>query len=482
MKIFVFLLSAVVSLHWSALACAAPAQNLDMRALQVNAWKQTEQLRTKAQAEKEVARQEAAASRAKITGDRVSLNGEIVRLENEVRSLENSVTSLTDESKELDAREAELIEKVNEADGVVRELVGVVRIHAKDLQGVLSGSLQTAINGDDLRFLEEIANTSRFPGLTDITRMNDLVRSQVASGGAVRLITGPIVDRAGNSVTADILVLGNFTAAYRLGSEVGFLNYSSSEHKLFALSRLPTREQQKQLLSYMNGESEKVPVDISRGAAIAQMTLAPTLRSQILSGGPLVWPILAILAVGLLIVVERAVYLLRSRTNVDGFFNKISFSARRGDWPACKKECEQLTAKPIARVISAGLAYIGMQRETMENALQEAILKEVLPMERFLSTLAMLAAIAPLLGLLGTVTGMINTFHVITQYGTGDPRMMSGGISIALVTTMLGLGVAIPIMLLHTLLNRAIDKRIAVLEEKAVALVNLADRYQHESL
>ena len=80
--------------------------------------------------------------------------------------------------------------------------------------------------------------------------------------------------------------------------------------------------------------------------------------------------------------------------------------------------------------------------------------------------------IAPLLGLLGTVTGMINTFHVITFYGTGDPRMMSGGISEALVTTMLGLSVAIPIMLSHTLLTRRIETVIVQMEEKAIAFVN----------
>ena len=151
----------------------------------------------------------------------------------------------------------------------------------------------------------------------------------------------------------------------------------------------------------MNGEAEEVPVDISRGAAIAQMTRTPTLGSQISSGGVLVWPILAILVVGLLIVLERIVYLLRSRTNVEGFFSRISRRAEQGDWAGCRDECEQLQSKPVARVISAGLAYVNMKRETMENALQEAILKEVLPMERFLSTLAMLAAIAPLLGLLG---------------------------------------------------------------------------------
>jgi biopolymer transport protein ExbB len=127
----------------------------------------------------------------------------------------------------------------------------------------------------------------------------------------------------------------------------------------------------------------------------------------------------------------------------------------------------------VARVVQAGLRCCHMQREEMENALQEAILKEIPPMERFLSTLGMLAAIAPLLGLLGTVTGMIDTFHVITLHGTGDPRLMSGGISEALVTTMLGLSVAVPIMVAHTLFNRAVDRNIGQMEEKAVALVNI---------
>jgi len=127
-------------------------------------------------------------------------------------------------------------------------------------------------------------------------------------------------------------------------------------------------------------------------------------------------------------------------------------------------------------VVKAGLNCWHLAREEMENALQEAILKEIPPMERYLSTLGMLAAIAPLLGLLGTVTGMIDTFHVITQHGTGDPRMMSGGISVALVTTMLGLSVAIPIMLAHTLLSRAVDNMIGQMEEKAVALVNIVHK------
>jgi biopolymer transport protein ExbB len=101
-------------------------------------------------------------------------------------------------------------------------------------------------------------------------------------------------------------------------------------------------------------------------------------------------------------------------------------------------------------------------------------------MERFLSTLGMLAAIAPLLGLLGTVTGMIETFHAITLHGTGDPRLMSGGISEALVTTMLGLSTAIPLMLAQTMFNRTVDNRIGEMEEKAMALVNIIHKNREE--
>ena len=143
------------------------------------------------------------------------------------------------------------------------------------------------------------------------------------------------------------------------------------------------------------------------------------------------------------------------------------------DWEGCRTFLELGHKKLIPKVLLTALAFKDQTRQDMENALQEAILGEIPRIERFLSTLGMLAAIAPLLGLLGTVTGMINTFHVITYYGTGDPRMMSGGISEALVTTMLGLSVAIPIMMAHTFLSRRVETQISKMEEKSVAFVNL---------
>jgi biopolymer transport protein ExbB len=115
-------------------------------------------------------------------------------------------------------------------------------------------------------------------------------------------------------------------------------------------------------------------------------------------------------------------------------------------------------------------------RETLESILQEAILRELPRLERGLSPLAIFGAVAPLLGLLGTVTGMIETFNVITVFGTGDPKLMSSGISEALVTTEIGLIVAIPVMLLHTFLSRRVDAILGEMEEKAVSLTNIIEK------
>jgi biopolymer transport protein ExbB len=188
-----------------------------------------------------------------------------------------------------------------------------------------------------------------------------------------------------------------------------------------------------------------------------------------------------ILGVGLTIVAERIFYLVRQRFDTGSLMHTIDTLSADNNWLACQQACEQHTHVPVARVLKAGMLCCDMRREEMENALQEGILKEIPSMERFLSTLGMLAAIAPLLGLLGTVTGMIDTFHVITLHGTGDPRLMSGGISEALVTTMLGLSVAIPLMLAQTLLNRTVDNRIGEMEEKAVSLVNIVHKNRRPS-
>ena len=309
--------------------------------------------------------------------------------------------------------------------------------------------------------------------MDEIRQMIDLLFDQIIATGEVILAPGTIVDRGGRQTRADVLTVGCFSAAYRSGKEIGFLGYTPAEQQLYTLSRLPSSRLQKQIRRFMEGKTDAVPLDLSRGAALQQLTHEPSLGQQILAGGPLVWPILAILVVAAVMVSERVFFLVRRRVDGEGLLRRIDTLAARQDWQACREFSHDLIGKPVARVMAAGLKHYQDSRKTMEDALQEAILKEIPPMERFLSALGMLAAIAPAVRAAGTVTGMIDTFQVITRHGTGDPRLMSGGISVALVTTMLGLSVAIPIMLAHTLIGRTVDNRIGELEEKAVALVNI---------
>lgn len=460
----------------STLVFCGPVLAQEMRALHVKARQARQELLEKAATEKQAADRAAAKSRERITNDRNALQKAIADLKAENHQISKAVQKLEDQYNPLEEKEKQLSAQLAEMDSMVRELVGVIRITAKDVGALIDQNLQSALVGGQNGFLKNIAEQGQFPAMKDIRGMVTVLLEEIQTSGEVGIQRGTILDRAGAPVEAQILTVGNFTAAYRTESEVGFLNYSSSGRKLFALSRLPTGRMQKQIVRYMDGQSDAVPMDISRGGALRQLTHELSLWEQIPKGGLIVWPILAILALGIAIVIERVIFLLRKRLDTDGFIRRINTLAADRKWDECRKTCTHHGTKPVARVVAAGLECYRMGREEMENALQEAILKEVPVMERFLSTLGMLAAIAPLLGLLGTVTGMIDTFHVITLHGTGDPRMMSGGISEALVTTMLGLSVAIPIMLAHTLLNRAVDNHIGQMEEKAMALVNIVHK------
>ena len=135
------------------------------------------------------------------------------------------------------------------------------------------------------------------------------------------------------------------------------------------------------------------------------------------------------------------------------------------------KRDEAKTNNPLGRVLKAAEDNQGADTESLELKLDEAILKESPKINSGLSLLKIIAMVAPLLGLLGTVTGMIIVFQAITIYGAGDPKAMAGGISSALVTTVLGLVVAIPTLLLHTLLSGKAKKLLHILEEQSAGII-----------
>jgi len=455
-----------------ALACltgaAPPAGAQDMRAAAIQA-----------REDREAALREQREAQARILADRDSLTAAVTAREGEAARLARELAAIENRIAALDGERERLAEVWSRRELDFREISGVARVAARDLESLLRASLLTASAPERLDQIAPLLEEGYFPDIDDLALMARLFLDEAARAGEVTLRSGvPIVDRAGETVPGDVLRLGKFTAAYRLGGEVGFLRYAPEERHLSAISALPPAGVRRELGRYMAGRSETAPVDLSGGAALRQFSQRQSWREHLAAGGPIVWPILAIGVVALGLVIERAVWLRRVRGDTDRIMGRVNELAVRGDWRGCEGFLEEVRAKPwpVVRVISAGLAARGEDRETLESVLQEAILRELPRLERFLSVLAVFGAVAPLLGLLGTVTGMIETFRVITVFGTGDPKLMSGGISEALVTTELGLAVAIPIMLLHAFLSRRVDHIVGDLEEKAIALVNIIQK------
>ncbi len=191
------------------------------------------------------------------------------------------------------------------------------------------------------------------------------------------------------------------------------------------------------------------------------------------SGGVIAWVIVGLGILGLLLVLGRVLILWRAGANTRGLIAQVGKMVVAGDVDGARKRCEEANGS-AARVLSRTLSHIDVDREELEDVVAESILHELPTLERFGSAILVFAAVAPLLGLLGTVTGMISTFDIITEFGTGDPKLLSGGISEALVTTQLGLIVAIPLLLIGNVLKGWAGNITTHMERGALRLMNLA--------
>jgi biopolymer transport protein ExbB len=455
------------------LLCVRPVAAEDMRLDYEQMREKKEAVLRQAETSARQAQLEAEENRRKILADKSALQQAVTELEKQNDALKPQVAGAEKQLEQLTAQTQSLQKSLSELSGTVREIAGFVRGFARDMEELYRQSPQSALTDDRQTRMAGLAAAERLPSMAVVRDMTDMVLQEIDWSGQVRRVAGTVIDRRGETVPADILLIGNLTVAYQTEQEVGFALYSDASRRLFALSEKPSFFTVRSIRKYLAGKTDAVWLDISGGAALRQLTHKLNLAAQIPKGGPIVWPIVLIFFLGLGIIVERIRFLRRGSCDAEAFMTRVSACIRQENWESCCRLCDEEKMKSVPRVIRTALDYRLMNREDMENALQEAILNEVPRLERFLSTLGMLATIAPLLGLLGTVTGMINTFHVITYYGTGDPRMMSSGISEALVTTMVGLGVAIPLMLAHTLISRRVEHTIGQMEEKAVAFVNL---------
>lgn len=415
-----------------------------------------------------------------ILNDREKLLAEVLRSEAEEDALEKELAGIESGITRAETKQQRLEDEWARKELEFREISGNVRVVARDLEAMFIQSPLTATARDRVDKIQPLLQQGYFPDISDITTMTDLLFDEIVRSGQVGLVEGSYVGRDGIERQGEILTLGKFTAIYDDGNEIGFLDYKPSEKRFFALAVLPPRSMGKQMAGYLNGESDAVPIDLSSGAALRQITYEPSFIDQMQAGGPIVWPIAAIAFAVLFIVTYKLYFLNKVHGNTDRVMGRVNALAASGQWQDADALVHSYQGKnwPVVNVIRDGLAGRMQDRETLESILHESILRELPRLERGLAVLAIFGAVAPLLGLLGTVTGMIDTFRIITLFGTGDPKLMSGGISEALVTTELGLAVAIPTMLLHTFLSRRVNTIVGDMEEKAVTLTNIIHKEQ----
>ena len=359
---------------------------------------------------------------------------------------------------EFERQEAQLAEQeklLAQRAGHLGELFAVVRQSAGDVAGQWQDSLLNAQYPQRLQRLDALAQSRTLPAAADLEGYWMLLLEDLAASGRIERLQLPIVAADGTRSEQSVLRVGTFSAF----SEQAQLRYDSDAGELLAPPRQPGGLGQ--VRDYLNSQAAlaSLPLDPTRGTLLAQLQRQPTLWDRLQQGGLVGWIIVALGALGLALAGWRMWLLTHIGRGVDGQMHDLA--QPRDD-------------NPLGRVIGV----LGPQPqladlETLELKLDEAILQETPPLEKGQSLLKLLAAVAPLLGLLGTVTGMIVTFQAITQGGGGDSRLMAEGISQALVTTVLGLVVAIPLLFLHSLLASRSKALIQLLEQQSAGLIAL---------
>ncbi|NNE42575.1 MAG: energy transducer TonB [Gemmatimonadetes bacterium] len=369
--------------------------------------------------------------------------------------------------KRYDANELEITdvnEQLNRRMGSLRELFGVLQQVSSDTQGQLENSLTSAQLPGRGEFLGELTSklgsSSTLPSIEEIERLWFLMHQEMTETGKIVKFPAEVIQADGNQAQMEVVRVG----AFNIVAPGAYLQYTPETGNLSELSRQPQGRFTKTTGALFDGgEQVTFGVDPTRGQILATYLERPGLRERIAQGGIVGYVIIGLGILGLLISAERMFSL--------GVANrKVS---------AQLKNATPQADNPLGRVLAVAEEHKGADSETLELKLSEAVFREQPALTRSLLFIKIISVVAPLLGLLGTVTGMIVTFQAITLFGTGDPKLMAGGISQALVTTVLGLTVAIPIVLLHTVVSGRSRHILHVLQEQAAGLI--AERSEKET-
>ncbi len=365
-----------------------------------------------------------------------------------------------------EARLAALNSELREGAGELLELFSFAKQLAGDTQAVFQNSLITTQFPERLALLQKLSGKSLPLSIVDLEDLWFTLLQEMTESGKVASYLSPVIGADGKPRERKVVRVGAFNAV----SEGRFLQLLPESGALEELSRQPPYGQRKLAsgLEAANGTVQPMLIDPSRGSVLALLTQAPDLLERIRQGKAVGYVIIALALIGVLLALERVIYL--------------SYIGKRMKWQLTNETAD--SNNPLGRVMAVFQENPRVDTDTLELMIDETILKNIPRLRRGLSALKILAAVAPLLGLLGTVVGLIETFQSITLFGTGDPKLMAGGISQALVTTVLGLCAAIPLILMHSGLSSKSRRLVSILEEQSAGIVarHAEQRGQHAAM
>jgi biopolymer transport protein ExbB len=341
--------------------------------------------------------------------------------------------------------------------GSLRELFGVLQQVAGDTQGVFEGSIVSAEypgRGQWLgEFAQSMGKSTKLASIEEIERLWFELQREMTESAKVTTFTAKVNKLDGEVVEQEIIRIGTFN----LVSNGQYVTYDMENEIVKELGRQPAGRFVDSTVQLSQASSGFVPfgMDPTRGQLLAMQVQVPTLEERVHQGGTPGYVIVALGIIALLLSAER--------------FTTLSLVGSR-----VRAQMKSATANlnnPLGRVLAVYHENLGIDAETLQLKLDEAILKEQPALQARISFIKIISMVAPLLGLLGTVIGMIVTFQAITLFGTGDPKTMAGGISQALVTTVLGLVVAIPTVLLHSIVHSRSAGVMHILTEQSAGLI-----------
>ncbi len=432
---------------------------------------QSEEWSTKAQRVLQLAEeidQRTASSSRYEKKDREALVAQLERLQKRLESTEKLLKQTRKDVTETSKIRAEMADQYQQQMADMKTVEGIFRTALQQTISRFNTSPVSVLHPEKLSLLNTMAAGELLLEIKDMQQYAAMVFDDMEKTATMETAEAPVIVLDGHSEKRLLHRAGGFFLGYMDGKKAVF---ALPQGNLPASSILAHGGAGKYMISWFRGESEIVPVDITGGTAFKAIEQKQGLREWIEDGGVLLYPILLAGLVGVVITLLKTIHLLGQR--------KLTTKHRERVFRLIEKngDAETFLGKirfcPAAQVLLACVSFKDKGLDAIDSSVEESITSEQLKLERFLSAIGVLASICPLLGLLGTVTGMIGTFQAITIYGTGDPRMMSTGISEALVTTQAGLAVAIPLLLAHHFLKRRVAVLVADMERAGSGITAL---------